>query len=105
MKTSSGNRNFAIVTLWVALGVAGQSFAKDKAAEARAVVDSIRLADPPQVSTSAKSSPVGQPVSDYKPTGPSSSNHEPPAPVDRKNPRNDPDVRRGYEQHQKEHGR
>ncbi len=35
--------------------------------KAKATTDNIRQADPPQVSTTTKPSPVGQPVSDYKP--------------------------------------
>ena len=70
----------------------------------KGTVDNIRATDPPQVSTSTKPSPVGQPVSDYKPKGPSVHAKEPPAPKTY-NPQNDPAVKKGYEQHQKAHGR
>ena len=46
----------------------------------KATVDNIRQADPPQASTTAKPSPVGQPASDYKPKGPSVHPKEPPPP-------------------------
>ncbi|MEN6616406.1 MAG: hypothetical protein ABFD12_07600 [Syntrophorhabdus sp.] len=35
--------------------------------KAKATTDNIRQPDPPQVSTTTKPSPVGQPASDYKP--------------------------------------
>jgi hypothetical protein len=72
--------------------------------KAKGTVDNIRAADPPQVSTSTKPSPVGQPVSEYKPKGPSVHAKEPPVPKNY-NPQDDPAVKKGYEQHQKEHGR
>ncbi len=72
--------------------------------KAKGTVDNIRAADPPQVSTAAKPSPVGQPVSDYKPRGPSVHAAAPPVPKNY-NPRNDPAVQKGYDQHQKAHGR
>ncbi|OPY93445.1 MAG: hypothetical protein A4E73_00116 [Syntrophaceae bacterium PtaU1.Bin231] len=49
--------------------------------KAKATVDRIRQPDPPQVSTTTKPSPVGQPVSDYKPPAASSLKvKEPPPP-------------------------
>jgi hypothetical protein len=68
--------------------------------KARGTVNNIRNADPPQVSTGTKPSPVGQPVREYKPSGPSVKPKEVPAPRSY-NPRNDPDVQRGYDQPQK----
>lgn len=68
--------------------------------DAQNTVNSIREADLPQVSTSTKESPVGQPISDYKPEGPSSAISEVPSPVNKNNPQNDPDVQRGYDEHQ-----
>lgn len=48
----------------------------------KGTVDNIRQADPPQVSTTTKPSPVGQPVSDYKPPAkPSLKIKEPPPPA------------------------
>lgn len=73
--------------------------------KAKGTVDNIRAADPPQVSTTTKPSPVGQPVTDYKPAGPSVKPKEPPPPQRSYNPQNDPDVQRGYEKHQRQHGR
>lgn len=72
---------------------------------AKGTVDNIRQADPPKVSTTTKQSPVGQPVSDYKPTGPSVRAKEPPPPSRSYNPQNDPRVEKGYKDHQKAHGR
>lgn len=83
--------------------VIGPVYAADLS-KPKGTVDAIRAPDPPQVSTTTKPSPVGQPVSDYKPTGPSVKPKEPPVPKSY-NPQNDPDVKRGYEQHQKQHGR
>jgi hypothetical protein len=73
--------------------------------KAKGTVDNIRAAEPPKVSTSTKPSPVGQPISEYKPKGPSVHAKEPPKPQRNYNPQNDPDVKRGYEKHQKQHGR
>lgn len=58
-------------------------------------------------STTTKPSPVGQPISDYKPR-PTTLNTTPPPsprPQNNYNPNNDPDVKRGYENHQKKYGR
>ncbi len=50
--------------------------------KAKATVDNIRQPDPPQVSTTTKPSPVGQPVSDYKPPAAKSLKiKEPPPPA------------------------
>lgn len=49
--------------------------------KAKGTVDNIRQPDPPQVSTTTKPSPVGQPVTDYKPKGPSLKIKEPPPPA------------------------
>jgi hypothetical protein len=91
---------FFTLGCFIALGPAGAADLN----KAKSTVDNIRPADPPQVSTSTKPSPVGQPVSDYKPKGPSVHAKEPPAPKSY-NPQNDPAVKKGYEQHQKAHGR
>ena len=91
---------FFTLAFLFAMGPAGAA----DLSKGKGTVDNIRPADPPQVSTSTKPSPVGQPVSDYKPKGPSVHVKEPPAPKSY-NPQNDPDVKRGYEQHQKAHGR
>jgi hypothetical protein len=88
------------VTIFMTLGPV---FAADLS-KAKGTVNNIRNADPPQVSTGTKPSPVGQPVRDYKPAGPSVHPKEVPAPRSY-NPRNDPDVQRGYDRHQKQHGR
>jgi hypothetical protein len=88
------------LAFFVALGPVGAADLN----KAKGTVDNIRAADPPKVSTSTKPSPVGQPVSDYKPKGPSVRAKEPPAPRSY-NPQNDPAVKKGYEQHQKAHGR
>jgi hypothetical protein len=89
------------MTAFLAVGSAGAADLN----KAKGTVDNIRAAEPPQVSTSTKPSPVGQPVSEYKPTGPSVHAKEPPAPPRNYNPQNDPAVKQGYEQHQKAHGR
>ena len=44
--------------------------------------------------------PVGQPISDYKPRGPSPTIKEPPPPPRNPNPQNDPDVQAGWDRHQ-----
>jgi len=88
-------------TVFLAIGpVCAADLSKPKA-----TVNAIRSADPPQVSTTTKPSPVGQPVSNYKPTGPSVRAKEPPPPPRNYNPQNDPNVKRGYEKHQKQYGR
>jgi len=71
---------------------------------AQNTVNNIRQADPPRVSTTTKPSPVGQAVSDYKPSGPSPTSSEPPSPVNRNNPQNDPQVQAGYDDHQSQYG-
>jgi len=43
--------------------------------------NNVRQADPPKASNTQKASPVGQPVSDYKPKGPSVHPKEPPPPA------------------------
>lgn len=91
---------FLIIALLIAIGPIGATDLN----KAKGTVNNIRAADPPKVSTSTKPSPVGQPVSDYKPKGPSVHAKEPPVPKNY-NPRNDPAVQKGYDQHQKAHGR
>lgn len=91
---------FSTLAFFIAIGPVGAADLN----KAKGTVDNIRAADPPKVSTSTKPSPVGQPVSDYKPKGPSVHAKEPPAPKSY-NPQNDPAVKKGYEQHQKAHGR
>lgn len=91
---------FSTLAFFIAIGPVGAADLN----KAKGTVDNIRAADPPKVSTSTKPSPVGQPVSDYKPKGPSVHAKEPPAPKPY-NPQNDPAVKKGYEQHQKAHGR
>jgi hypothetical protein len=60
--------------------VGGSVWAADLS-KPKGTVDNIRQADPPQVSTTTKPSPVGQPVSDYKPPAkPSLKVKEPPPP-------------------------
>jgi len=93
-----------IICLSLAIFLAVGPAAAADLSKAKGTVDNIRAADPPRVSTSTKPSPVGQPVSDYKPRGPSVHAKEPPVPRNY-NPQNDPDVRRGYQKHQREHGR
>jgi len=73
--------------------------------KARDTVDNIRQADLPQVSTGTKESPVGTAQSEFKPKGPSVHAKEVPSPVNKLNPRNDPDVQEGFDKHQSEHGR
>lgn len=73
--------------------------------KAKNTVNNIRQADPPKVSTTTKSSPVGQPVTNYKPTGPSVNAKPVPSPVNKNNPRNDPYVQKGFDKHQKAHGK
>ncbi len=73
--------------------------------QAKNTVNNIKQADPPQVSTTTKPSPVGQPVSAYKPTGPSVHPKPVPSPVNKNNPRNDPQVQKGFDAHQQAHGR
>lgn len=48
--------------------------------KAQDVVDKIREADPPAVSTTTKSSTEGQKASEYRPKPPSSKTKEPPPP-------------------------
>jgi hypothetical protein len=51
---------------------------------AQNTVNNIRQADPPQVSTTTKPSPVGQPVTDYKPPAAKSLHVKEPPPPPRK---------------------
>ena len=68
-------------------------------------VNNIRQADPPSVSTGTKASPVGQPISDYKPKPKTLSTSEPPPPsIKSYNPKNDPDVQKGWDDHQTQYG-
>ena len=68
--------------------------------KARGTKSNIRKADPPQVSTGTKPSPVRQPVRKYKPSG--SSVHPKKVPAPRSyNPRNDPEVQRDYNLNEK----
>jgi hypothetical protein len=83
-------------------GMPGLAQAADLS-ESQGYVDHIRAAEPPQSSTGTKESPVGQPVSDYKPQPSGGTYAEPPSPVNRNNPQNDPDVQRGFDDHQKEY--
>ena len=92
---------FFTMAIFIAIGPVGAA----DLTKAKGTVDNIRAADPPRVSTSTKPSPVGQAVSDYKPKGPSVHAKEPPAPQKSYNPQNDPNVKKGYEKHQREHGR
>lgn len=91
---------FFTIAFCIAMGPVGAADLN----KAKGTVNNIRAADPPKVSTSTKPSPVGQPTSAYKPKGPSVHAKEPPLPRNY-NPQNDPAVKRGYEKHQKEHGR
>ena len=85
--------------LVVTVGMPAMAEATDLSV-AKGLVDHIRAAELPQVSSGTKESPVGQPISDYKPKGPSVSYGEPPSPIDRNNPQNDPDVQKGFDEHQ-----
>ncbi len=89
------------MAVFLVLGPAGAADLNN----AKNTVNNIRQADPPQVSTTTKPSPVGQPVSAYKPTGPSVHPQPVPSPVNRNNPRNDPQVQQGFDAHQKAHGK
>jgi hypothetical protein len=76
--------------------------------KAKATVDNIRQSDPPRVSTSTRT--PEQAIREYtnsgKPTGPQSLHtREVPSPVNRNNPQNDPDVQRGFDAHQRAHGK
>jgi|GEM_PF-678737 hypothetical protein len=74
--------------------------------KAKDTVNRIRQPDPPQQSTTTiKTSPLGQPTTSYHPAGPSVHPVAVPSPVNRNNPTNDPDVQRGFDAHQKAHGR
>ncbi len=96
------------LSLVIALGLvavlSAPAFSADLS-DAEATVDNIREADPPSVSTTTKESPVGQPISDYKPTGPSVNAKEPPSPTKPYNPQNDPHVQRGWDDNQRRNGR
>jgi len=89
-----------IVLLVPVLLMAGSVQAADLS-KAKGTVDNIRQADPPQASTTTKTSPLGQSTTDYHPTGPSVKAKEPPSPVNKNNPKNDPDVQRGLDTYKK----
>ena len=93
-------RNLIFCILLFVVFIAGGFAQAADLSGAQGTVNNIRQADPPQVSTTTKSSPVGEPVSWYKPSGPSPTITEPPSPVDSNNPQNDPDVQAGYDAHQ-----
>jgi hypothetical protein len=57
---------FCLVALFLVGSLCISAHAADLG-KAKATTDNIRQSDPPQVSTTTKPSPVGQPVSDYKP--------------------------------------
>ena len=106
MKTTASVPRLTFVAALLAAGILTPSFAAEKLDPAKNVVDRIRQPDLPQVSTTTKPSPVGQPVREYRPPAPSMKIKEPPSPsVNKSNPRNDPDVQRGYDKHQKEYGK
>ena len=88
------------MVLFMVLGVVDSAWAYD---QAQNTVNNIRQADPPRVPTTTKESPVGQPVSDYKPSGGSLTVTEPPSPRSSYNPNNDPDVQAGYDAHQSQY--
>jgi len=90
----------ALAGLAVFLCVAGAVHATDLS-DAQGTVNNIREPDLPQASTDTKRDPSGDPVEEYKPSGPSPTIEEPPSPVDKNNPQNDPDVQKGYDAHQK----
>jgi hypothetical protein len=70
-----------LIILVVMVVLAGGSLWAADLSKPKGTVSNIRQADPPQVSTTTKPSPVGQPVSDYKPKGPSVHPKEPPPPA------------------------
>ena len=90
----------AALTLASALIFSSSVFAADLS-DAENTVDSIRQADPPQVSNTTKQSPLGQSTTDYHPSGPSVVTKEPPSAVNKLNPQNDPDVQRGLDNYKK----
>ena len=70
-----------LIILGMAIFLASGSLWAADLCKAKGTVDNVRQADPPQVSTTTKPSPVGQPVSDYKPPAkPSLKVKEPPPP-------------------------
>jgi hypothetical protein len=73
--------------------------------KAKGTVNNIRQADPPQVSTGTKQNMSGTPASEFRPKPPSMKTKQPPSPVNRNNPKNDPDVQKGFNKHQKQHGK
>ena len=92
-----------LVSVMILMGI-GPGGATDLS-KPKGTVDNIRQAEPPQVSTTTKPSPVGQPIQEYKPKGPSVKAKEPPPPKKPYNPQNDPHVKKGWDNHQKKHGK
>ena len=90
-----------LVTILLVIGSVGAT----DLSKPKGTVDNIRKAEPPKVSTTTKPSPVGQPVHEYKPKGPSVKAKPPPPPKKSYNPQNDPQVKKGWDKHQKKHGR
>ena len=87
--------------------VAGAVQAADLA-KAKATVDSIRQSDPPRTSsgTTTQQQAIDRYRNSGQPTGPQSLHtREVPSPVNRNNPQNDPDVQRGFDAHQRAHGK
>jgi hypothetical protein len=91
----------AVLLLALTLPVTMSSVARADQNTAAAVVDAVRLDDPPVESTNTKPSPVGQNASDYQPAPPPLVTHDVPSPVNPLNPQNDPDVQRGLDSYQK----
>ena len=69
--------------------------------KAKDVVDPIRLADPPEVSTDTKKDPSGIPAKEFKHEEKGLKIKEPPPPPKKM----DPDVQKGYDDHQKKYKR
>lgn len=83
----------------------GVSLAADLS-QAKDTVDKIRLADPPHEVAPSSTTVPSATLERSTTTVPSEVRKEPPSPIDSKNnPTNDPDVRRGFEEHQKAHGK
>jgi hypothetical protein len=69
-----------MIILGMMICLAGGSVWAADLSKPKGVVDNLRQADPPQVSTTTKPSPVGQAVSDYKPPPKPLKIKEPPPP-------------------------
>ncbi len=93
------NLSFSIVAI-LATSMIASAYAADLSG-GQGTVNNIREADPPQTSTTTKPSPVGQPITGYKPKANTLKTKEPPSPPTLYNPQGDDGIKAGWDRNQK----